>query len=229
MPSPIRNLVQSMKDVDRLLEIHADIGGTDQGRRYGMEVLNKSAVIFVAAAWEAFVEDVATQAIEHIVSKAKNHSSIPLPIRKAAAKSLEDDDHELKVWDLADDGWKAVVINIRDKVIRDEISIFNTPKPYNVDSLYKKLLGIEKISSNWHCQGMTTTSASTKLRKFIETRGSVAHRGKLTQSATKAYVDGHADFIYRLSVRSSNIVRKRVHKQVGSFPWPSVRYGESFH
>ena len=63
MPSPIRNLAQSMKDAKMLMEIHSDIGGTDQGRRYGLDVLNKSGVVFVASAWEAFVEDAATQAI----------------------------------------------------------------------------------------------------------------------------------------------------------------------
>lgn len=224
MPSPIANLKKSMRDVIRLLAIHAQIGGTEQGRRYGIEVLNKSAVIFAAAAWEAFVEDIATQAIDHILSEAADHSSIPLPIRKAAAKGLEDDQNELKVWELADDGWKAVVISYRDEVIRDNISTFNTPKPHNVDALLKKLLGIEKISSNWKWQGMSATSASTKLRKFIETRGAVAHRGDLQQSITRAYVNAHLEFIVRLSIRTSNIVRTKVRQQSGSFPWPSARY-----
>ena len=228
MPSPIRNLVESMKDVKRLLKIHSDVGGTDQGRRYGIEVLNKSGVIFVAAAWEAFVEDIATQAIDHILTETADYSSIPLPIKKAAAKGLEEDKNELKVWDLAGDGWKTVVINYRDKVIADEISTFNTPKPHNVDILFKKLLAIEKISSNWNWPGMATTSASAKLKKFIETRGAIAHRGNLTQSVTKAFGSGHSDFIKRLSVKTSNVVRKQVHTQVGSFPWPKARYG-TFH
>ena len=121
-----------MKDVYRLLRIHTDIGGTAQGRRYEIEVLNKSAVIFVAASWEAFVEDVPTQAIDHILTKAAEPSSIPLSIRKSVAKILEDDKNELKVWDIADDGWKAVVRSYRDNVIKDNILGFNTPKPYNV-------------------------------------------------------------------------------------------------
>jgi len=89
MPSPITNLKESMKDAKRLLQIHSNIGGSEQGRRYGVEVLNKSAVLFVAASWEAFVEDVATQAMDHILNEAKNHESIPKVIRKAVAKKLE--------------------------------------------------------------------------------------------------------------------------------------------
>ena len=213
-----------MKDAKRLLEIHSDIGGTEQGRRYGIEVLNKSGVMFVAAAWEAFVEDIATQAIDHILSKSADHSSIPLPIRKAAAKGLEDDKNELKVWDLAGDGWKSVVVSYRDEVIREEISTFNTPKPHNVDNLFQKLLGIEKISSNWSWQGVTTDSASAKLRKFIETRGAIAHRGNLRRSITRAYVNGHREFINRLSVRTSNVIRAKVNREIGSFPWHRAKY-----
>ena len=219
MPSPILNLQESMKDVKRLLQIHSDIGGNEQGRRYGIGVLNKSGVIFVAAAWEAFVEDVATQAIDHILSEAEDYSSIPLPIRKAVAKGLEDHSNDLKVWGLAGDGWKSEILNYRDQIIRDNISTFNTPKPHNVNDLYNKLLGIEKISSSWNWRSMKTASASAKLKKFIETRGAIAHRGDLTQSITKAFVSNHRDFIARLSVRTSNVVRKQVHKQIGSYPW----------
>ena len=213
-----------MKDAKRLLEIHSDIGGNEQGRRYGIDVLNKSGVMFVAASWEAFVEDVAIQAIDHILNSSKDHSSIPLPIKKATAKGLKEDKNDLKVWELASDGWKSVVTNHRDQVIKKEISTFNTPKPDNVNHLLKKLLGIEKISRSWNWQGMSETSAYSKLKKFIETRGAIAHRGSLPQSVTRAYVDGHRKFIDRLAVRTSNVVRAEVKKVIGSFPWPSARY-----
>ena len=153
----MRNLKESMEDAKRLLEIHADIGGTDKGRRWGVEILNKSAVIFVAAAWEAFVEDVATQAIDHVIAKSDDHETVPLPIRKAAAKNLESHLNELEVWKLAGEGWKDVVLRYRDDVIGDEISTFNTPKPHNVNTLFKKLLGIDNISVNWGWPGMSHT------------------------------------------------------------------------
>lgn len=226
MPSPIVNFIESMKDVKRLLQIHTDIGGTAQGRRYGLDVLNKSAVIFVAAAWEAFVEDIATQAIDHILLHAADHTSIPLPIRKAAAKGLEDDKNDLKVWDLAGQGWRVVVTGYRNKVIREEISTFNTPKPHSIDSLYKKLLGINKLSSNWNWQGMPEVKACSKLKMFVETRGAIAHRGVLPQAITRSYVQGHRTFINRLAVRTSNVIRIEVEKVSGSFPWRSAKYGK---
>lgn len=224
MTSPIINLNKSMKDVKRLIEIHADVGGTEKGRRYGLDVLNKSGVLFVSAAWEAFVEDVAIQAIDHILKSAKDCRSIPLPIRRAAAKDLEEDKNDLKVWDLAGNGWKTVVRKYRDQLIREQIATFNTPKPHNVDNLFKKLIGIEKVSITWYWQGMSKTKAYSKLKEFIETRGAIAHRGNLPQSITKSYVEGHRKFIYRLAVKTSNIIRSEVKKHVGSFPWKKAKY-----
>ena len=191
MASPIHHLNQSMKDARRLMKIHKDVGGTGQGRRYGLDVLNKSGVMFVAGAWEAFIEEVATQAIGHILENVTSHDKIPLPIRKATAKGLEADKNELKVWDLAGEGWKSVVTIYRDQVIRDEIATFNTPKPHNVDSLLKKLLGIEKLSTSWKWQGMSAANATKKLKEFIEARGAIAHRGQLDFSITKTYVEDH--------------------------------------
>lgn len=225
LPSPIINLNGSMADAKRLLEIHSDIGGTDKGRRWGIDILNKSAVVFVAAAWEAFVEDVATQAIDHIIAEAEEHHTVPLLVRKAVAKGLETHSNELEVWRLAGNGWRNVVLRYRDDVIRDEISTFNTPKPHNVNALFKKLIGIENISTNWSWPGMSHTSACTKLRKFIETRGAIAHRGELPQTVTKAYVERHRTFVNRLAVRTSNVVREEIRATVGTFPWPRARFG----
>ena len=214
-----------MKDVRRLMQIHKDVGGTGKGRRYGLDVLNKSGVMFVAAAWEAFVEEIATQAIDHILKKAQAHDKVPLPIRKATAKGLEAHKNDLKVWDLAGDGWKTVVRSYRDQIIKEEISTFNTPKPHNVETLYKKLLGIDSICDSWSWPGMSAANARSKLKKFIETRGAIAHRGDLGFAITKTYVEDHRKFINRLAVRTSNVVRKEVHDQIGSYPWLTAKYG----
>lgn len=226
MTSPILHLKESMKDARRLMEIHKDVGGTGQGRRYGLDVLNKSGVMFLAAAWEAFVEEAATQAIDHFLNSASSHNDVPLPIRKATAKGLEEHKDELKVWELAGIGWKSVVSSYRDKVVKEEIATFNTPKPHNVDLLFKKLLGIDSICSAWHWQGISVQGAKEKLKSFIETRGAIAHRGELTFSVTKAYVEEHREFINRLSIRTSNTIRAEVHRQIGSYPWPGAKYGK---
>lgn len=225
MASPIIHLKESMQDARRLMEIHKDVGGTAQGRRYGLDVLNKSGVMFLAGAWEAFVEEAAIQAIDHFLDNASSHNDIPLSIRKATAKGLEDHKNELKVWDLAGDGWKVVVKDYRDQVVREEIATFNTPKPHNVDAMYKKLLGMDSVSASWHWKGMSADGAKRKLKEFIEARGAIAHRGNLSFPIVKAYVEDHREFIVRLAVRTSNTIRAEIHKQIGSYPWPGAKYG----
>ena len=89
------------QDVNRLLDVHGQIGGSGPGRRYGLEVLNKSAVVLVTAFWEAYCEDLATEALQHLVEKAETADKLPLELRKHVARELARDEHELAVWQLA--------------------------------------------------------------------------------------------------------------------------------
>ena len=223
MPSPARNLVRNLEDVRRLLAIHTDIGGEGQGRRHGVEVLNKSGVVFIVAAWEAFIEDVAIQATDHLLRHATDPSTLPLPIRKAVAKSLSADKDELAVWKLAGEGWKTIAVSYRDNVIRKEVDTFNTPKPDKIDSLYQKLLDIRHLSNTWYWKGISAANASRKLREFVELRGAIAHRGQLTESVKRVLVEDRRMFILRLAAKTSNVVRTSVRTQSGKYPWPRIR------
>lgn len=53
-------------DVTRLLEIHGQIAGDAPGRKYRLEVLNKSAVVLITAFWEAYCEDIAAESLLHL-------------------------------------------------------------------------------------------------------------------------------------------------------------------
>lgn len=66
----------------RLLELHKDKGGIAKGRRYGLEVLNKSAIVLLTACWEAYCEDVSAEALEHIVTHSPSPDKLPDEFRK---------------------------------------------------------------------------------------------------------------------------------------------------
>jgi hypothetical protein len=57
----------SLLDIERLRSLHRDIGGPAPGRRYGLEVINKSAIVLITAIWEAFCEDLASEALKLFV------------------------------------------------------------------------------------------------------------------------------------------------------------------
>jgi len=100
----------NVKDVERLLEIHADVGGDAKGRRYGLEVLNKSAIVLITAVWEAYCEDIAAEALEHLVNNVSSGSALPKKLKKKIVTDIEAEENELAMWDLADDGWKTRVL-----------------------------------------------------------------------------------------------------------------------
>lgn len=69
MPSKARtSLAENLNDIDKLLELHASEGGAARGRRYDLEVLNKSAIVLISSYWEAYCEDLAEETLEHIIN-----------------------------------------------------------------------------------------------------------------------------------------------------------------
>jgi hypothetical protein len=107
MPSKARSsLDENLGDIDVLLALHSMTGGDAPGRRYGLEVLNKSAIVLITACWEAYCEDLASEALAHIVKFSKSSDALPDELKRQIAKEIKGAQHELEVWKVADDGWK---------------------------------------------------------------------------------------------------------------------------
>jgi hypothetical protein len=67
------------RDFDRLAEIHDDLAGTGPGRKHGVEVINKAGVVFVAACWESFIEDLAKEASDFLIDHVSAPEEVPGP------------------------------------------------------------------------------------------------------------------------------------------------------
>src|SRR5438309_5226988 len=107
MPSGARkSFDRNLGDIKRLVALHSMVGGTGAGRRYGLEVLNKSAIVLITAYWEAYCEDIAAEALAHIVAHARSSDVLPNELKKQLAKELKQAPHELELWKIADRGWK---------------------------------------------------------------------------------------------------------------------------
>ena len=89
----------NVKDVERLLKLHEQEGGTKRGRRFGLEVLNKSAIVLITAYWESYCEDIASEALAHMVKHAKSGVSLPKALRKQVAGELKNDKNDGRVDD----------------------------------------------------------------------------------------------------------------------------------
>lgn len=221
MPSQARKRFdENAVDIERLLELHSEKGGTLPGRRRGLDVLNKSAIILITSFWEAYCEDVAAEGLEHIVKHGISSDSLPKEIKQIVAKELKSDPNDLAVWALCGDGWKKILKNRLSDLQEQRNKRLNTPKTQNVDDLFVKALGLSSVSSSWRwATKMTATRAREKLDRYVTLRGEIAHRGIAAKSVTKAQVEDYFDFIKSLVSKTGGAVNAYVRKITGKPLW----------
>lgn len=189
---------QNLNDIERLLEVHRELTGDDVGRRSGVEVLNKSAVVLVCARWEAFVEDLCTEAADVIATRLSDHSRLPELLRKHISLSIANDKNELARWDLAGDGWRNQV-KVRAKAEADKL---NTPKSKNINDLFDTALGLENIIECWRWQKMSQERAVELLDEYVSIRGDIAHMNAGLRPIKKTDVSAfvkHTDHLVRVT------------------------------
>jgi hypothetical protein len=206
---------RNAEDVDRLLKIHNDIGGDARGRRYGLEVLNKSAVILITAFWEAYCEDIAAEALEHLVNNVADASSLPKELKKRIAKELKSDQNEVAVWSLADGGWKLKIRARLAALTEERNRKLNTPRAANIDELFLDAIGLATVSDSWKWDRTKAVSARQKLDKYVTLRGAIAHRGQAAASCTKAHVDDYFAHVKQLVGQTGGAVNKFMRETTG--------------
>ena len=209
MTKALKQFEANLSDVDNLMGFHADHGGQGPGRRdKRLEVLNKSAVVLITAIWEAYCEDVAEEALEHIVQHAADSSKLSKPTRQVVAKELKADKNELAVWELADGGWRDCLRGRFERMREDRNRKLNTPKAAQIDALFEQALGLNSMSRRWYWSGMSVENARTKLDKFVSLRGAIAHRGSGSNSCKKSDVTNYRNHVERLVAKTDMGVRR---------------------
>lgn len=220
MPSKARQAFdRSAGDVERLLEIHEDLGGDARGRRYRLEVLNKSAIVLITAIWEAYCEDIAAEALDHLVNHVPNASALPKELKKRIAKEIKSDLNEIAMWDLADAGWKTKVKARLAALTEERNRKLNTPKSDSIDELFREAIGLPTVSDAWSWTRMTPDTAKKKLDEYVTLRGAIAHRGKGARSCKKAQVEDYFDHVKRLVAKTGGKVNRFVHGVTGARLW----------
>lgn len=215
---------KNVEDIKRLLTMHEEVGGTGRGRRYGLEVLNKSAIVLITAFWEAYCEDVAAEGLAHIIKHAKTADALPVELKKQIAKKLEKAPHDLEVWKIADDGWRPYLSGHLEELKKERDRRLNTPKTDQINDLFKSAVGIEKMSSHWYWpKKMKADRASEKLDTYVTLRGAIAHRGQHDTSVTKKNVTDYFEFIQALVAKTGGQVNTHVKSVTGKPLWESKK------
>lgn len=217
MPTKSREkFTENSKDVERLLEIHTAVAGDAKGRKWGVEVLNKSAVIQVCAVWEAYVEDLLHEAIDHLSLNLTDPSKLPLTLRKLIAKQVREDKNELSPWELAGTGWQLVLAKNIKALKSSFTSGWNTPKSHPVKELFEKGLGLSDVTTAWKRTTLTVAKARKKLDDYVSLRGDIAHRSKALTSVTKDHSSEFLEHVKRLVEFTDAAVNEHVKTITGS-------------
>jgi hypothetical protein len=208
----------SSEEVAQLRDIHERISGTERGRRH-LEVLNKSAIVLLCAIWEAYCEDVADEALGHLLAHLRDPSDLPEALRRRIAKELKEDKNELSPWKVAGAGWKSH-LRTRLNILRQTRNIeWNNPKAANVDKFFEDALGIVKLSDAWHWKRISAPMAKHRLDLIVTLRGDIAHRGRSLAYVEKFRVTRALNHVRHLVTVTDAKVTRELKSITGVEPW----------
>ncbi len=204
--SAYKTFAENMQEVKRLLQIHEQLGGTRPGRRWGSEVLNKSAVVLLVACWEAYLEDVASVGFDASLSACSKPRHFAKEVIKRVGEALRHAKDERKIWEIAGNGWKRVLSDHSAKTIEN----FHNPNSKSVDDFFLRILGMNGISKCWHWAGMSPERAKAKLDGIVNVRGSIAHRVQHSSPVHLTTVRSYQGHVIRLVRKTDADIRKRL-------------------
>jgi hypothetical protein len=223
-PAHIETLVENASEVIGLIDLHVAITGSKSGRRHGVEILNKSALVLLVACWESFVEDVVAVAFDFLLNEAKSPDTFPTSVLALSTRALKEDPDQRKIWGLAGDGWRTVLQGHKTAVLKEYAGKLNTPRPKQVCDLIEKMIGLKNISNQWQWTGMPAQRACDKLDRVVTMRGEIAHRVRAGRYVRKDYVVDTAIFIQRLAAVTSNRIATHIQSRVGKTPWDYMEF-----
>ncbi len=218
-PQHVANLNSNIAEVMRLVDIHSTVTGNKPGRRHNMGILNKSGIVLAVSCWEAFVEDLAANAFDFLLAKATTPTVFPRGVLALASRELRDGPNPLRVWELADAGWRSVLLRHKEQILKKSVGRLNTPRTKQVDELFGDLIGLAFLSNSWRWHNVPNTKVKGSLEELVTLRGEIAHRVVSSRSVRKQDVKAAAELVTRLAVVSSNVVRTFLVSRTDHAPW----------
>lgn len=194
-------LREAVPDIQRLIDFHTSETGAGPGRRRtDIQVVTRSAIVMTCASWEAFCEDLASEALRRLAIRTKDPADLPTEIKKTLKKSLLlDHKNELAIWSIAGRGWKDQLKQRANMIVSDDDRSLNTPKYKQVKEFFRENVGISDITQSWSWTRCQPETARRRLDAFVELRGSIAHRRAPAGGVLKREAVNSLDLVQRLA------------------------------
>ena len=183
----------------------------------GYEVVFRSAVVLMVSHWEAYVEDICGEALDHMVTHVKDPGKLPKEMKKQVAKEVKAAQNEIEVWELANQGWKNYIRERMPAFRQARERSFNTPKAQNTAEFIKLMIGIDDIRKAWIFDGKDKATVGRQLDDLIKLRGEIAHRGRLPKRLDADFVTAKMTFLRKLVSKTGGRINTHV-KQVTGIP-----------
>jgi len=213
------HFAENKKDIEMIWHIYAEVVGSGKSKLRRVDVLNRSAIVFISACWESYVEDVATESFDFMIENSDSPDLIPNKVKVIASKELHDAKDERRVWELAGTGWKKILLEHRELTRAGWLKDFNTPKSRQVSELFSTMLDVPNITSCWTWQGMSSEEACKRLDDFITIRGNIAHRTKHDNTVYKSVGKNFLSHVVKLVENTDLAVYNHLCSMTASSPW----------
>lgn len=196
-------------DVERIIETHRQINHQGLGRR-GLGHITRSGVLMLCAAWEMYVEEILKESVHYFAGKLDHPNELPKAVQKELSRAVKESKHELKPLELAGEGWKSLYHNHASEVL----SGLNTPKSGNLDPLFTRFLGINKLSNSWSCQ-------ASEINDFVSVRGDIAHTGSEASYVTINNLKTYKTLVEKIVLEIDNYIAEHLRDSTPGqeMPW----------
>ncbi len=210
MPSKAFNDFRNylLKDVDGLIDAHGKLS-TGPGRK-GLGHITRSAIVLLCAAWEYYIELLASNIIEYYCTK-KKVNTLPMINADNFLKFLQAEKNKGILKDAVEGNWSDALHAYLDPRIKR----LNTPNLNNIDDIFCGL-GINLANV---IQGQDIHNL---LSSLITTRGDIAHKGARTIYPKIGEVKEYRNFIKNLIQYIDEELSQHLKDRHGKAPWQKI-------
>jgi hypothetical protein len=201
---------QLLKDVNNLLTLHPSSQGT-AGRPAGdLGPLLRSTLVLLHTAWENYVEQVATEGLEFLLSQiGDDHTRLHHTLRSKLGSNRDP-------WSLAGTAWKSEARS----TVAKTVGKLNTPNVENTENLLDLALGLADGLQGISWQNKTSAKIVEEVDEFVhDIRGEIVHKGTTPLPLNKAGVTEWGGFFDKLVVRLDDKVGAHLGGLSGTAPW----------
>ena len=176
-----------------------------RGHRNKILQINKTAIVFITASFERFIEALAEDAFEFLFQHCQVPEDVPAKIRNiVASRFIKSSDPGIP-WTFAGDGWRTVMLEFREEIVKKHVGSFNTPSTDNIDCLFSELIGLKHVSTHWSFKPKRYNAVKI-YTQFLNDRHVIVHRNEEPTAPSIFYARRYLELIETIAKQTAVIV-----------------------